>query len=228
MEAPNLLLVNLNQANWNGLFVFWSVCNSVDTSHVHHVTSILCHETGVDNWKGCFHFLVGHSLATLELHMIQFYTRFSFGCLKIGKTCRHRRFHMLEDLRHVFCRGASWKVDNKLMLLERQLLTPPKFNIAPLKSYPPKRKVVFNNHRFSGAMLNFRCVLYLIWGSFSYESLLVMADAYMFLFVSLQEQLTHFRGRMNPPAFWWSKVARLHFQWIKTAPRSILLLKISI
>ena len=79
-----------------------------------------------------------------------------------------------------------------------------------------------NNHRFSGAMLNFRCVLYLIWGSFSYESRLVMTDAYMCLFVSLQEQLIHFRGRMNPPAFRWSKVARLHFQWIKTVPRSII------
>ena len=52
MEAPNLLLVNSNQANWNGLFELLSVYNSVDMSHVHHVTSILCHETGVDNCKG--------------------------------------------------------------------------------------------------------------------------------------------------------------------------------
>ena len=42
-------------------------------SYVHHVISILCHETGVDNCKGCFHFLVGHFLATLQLNMMHVY-----------------------------------------------------------------------------------------------------------------------------------------------------------
>ena len=207
MEAPNLLLVNSNQANRNGLFVFLSVCDSVDMSHVHHLTSILCHETSVDNCKGIFHFLVGHFLATLQLHMIHFYQDSVSVAWRLkepvgtGGSIYARRF---ETCNCIAVQQVG-KLTISCFLLERQLLTPPKFNSSPLKSYPPKRKVAFNNHRFSGAMLNFRCVLYLIWGSFIYESRLVMTDVFVCLFVSLQEQLIHFRGRMKLPAFWWSK-----------------------
>ena len=38
---------------------------------------------------------------------------------------------MLADLRHVFCRAASWKVDNKLMLLKNSYLHPRSLTARP-------------------------------------------------------------------------------------------------